>query len=75
MNILNSTEQSLSERLEELPRLWHSWKACILEELGYLPQGFEDSTRELLLEHVAEIGTKLEKALKVCIQATEAMAA
>jgi hypothetical protein len=75
MSFVDTTEQSISERLEELPRLWHYWKACVSEELGELPQGFEDTTRQILLEHVFGVKEKLQKSLKACHDSADAMTA
>ena len=72
MSGLDFKEQSISERLKELPSTWHLWKACILEELGELPPGLEETTREALLEHVTGVKTKLENALQICHDSFEA---
>ena len=73
MSALDLREQSISERLKDLPLTWHLWKACILEELGELPAGLEETTREALLEHVTDVKTKLENALIICRDSVAAL--
>ena len=58
--------QSLVERLRELPALWHLWKASIIEELGELPEGFEERTQAAILRNLLEVQNKLSEAGDAC---------
>ena len=73
MSGLQTKTQSLTERLQELPAVWHLWKACIVEELGQLPDGFEDATRQALLEACQDARGALRKALDACDAAIGSM--
>jgi len=61
-------DHGLPSKFQRIISLWHLWKACIVEEMGELPDGFEEETSAILWKDFSEYQKKLHQSLESCSQ-------